>query len=216
REHGRAYPFGWLGVLVDAPPADHELLYARHERGFALCSMRSATRSRYYVQVPEGERAQDWSDARFFDELRRRLPDDVAERVTPAPSLEKSVAPLRSFVAEPMRFGRLFLAGDAAHIVPPTGAKGLNLALGDVHYLSEALIARIRDGDETGIDGYSAKALARVWRAERFSWRMTGLMHEFPDETPFERRMKDAEFAELEASRAARAALAENYVGAPL
>ncbi len=211
----RAYPFGWLGLLADVPPADHELVYANHERGFALASMRSPTRSRYYVQVPLGEKVEDWSDERFFDELRARLPPDVAERVTPGPSLEKSIAPLRSFVAEPLRFGRLFLAGDAAHIVPPTGAKGLNLAASDVHYLSEALIEHFTDGSEAALDRYSARALARVWQAERFSWWMTSITHRFPDRSPFETRLQRAELDHLALSPAAATAVAQSYAGLP-
>jgi p-hydroxybenzoate 3-monooxygenase len=211
----RAYPFGWLGLLADVPPASHELVYASHERGFALCSMRSLTRSRYYVQVPIEERPEDWSDARFFDELRRRLPDRVAAGVTPGRSIEKSVAPLRSFVAEPMRFGRLFLAGDAAHIVPPTGAKGLNLAASDVHYLATALIEHYRDGSDAGLEAYSERALRRVWRAERFSWWMTSLLHRFPEDGAFGRRVKLVELDYIASSHAAATALAENYVGMP-
>ena len=211
----RAYPFGWLGVLADVPPCSHELIYAGHERGFALCSMRSLTRSRYYIQCASDEDPAAWPDARFFDELRRRLDPDAAARVVEGPSIEKSVAPLRSFVAEPLRFGRLFLAGDAAHIVPPTGAKGLNLAAGDAHYLARALAEFYAEGSTAGIDHYSARALARIWKAERFSWWMTNLLHRFPQHSPFERRMQDAEIAYLESSTAARTALAENYVGLP-
>ena len=211
----RAYPFGWLGVLADVPPCSHELIYAGHERGFALCSMRSLTRSRYYIQCAADEDPAAWPDARFFDELRRRLDPDAAARVVEGPSIEKSVAPLRSFVAEPLRFGRLFLAGDAAHIVPPTGAKGLNLAAGDAHYLARALTEFYAEGSSAGVDHYSARALARIWKAERFSWWMTNLLHRFPQHSPFERRMQDAEIAYLESSAAARTALAENYVGLP-
>lgn len=211
----RVYPFGWLGLLVDRPPAAHELVYARHERGFALCSMRSATRSRYYVQVPLEERVENWSDEAFYDELRRRLPAEVADTLQTGPSLEKSIAPLRSFVAEPMRFGRLFLAGDAAHIVPPTGAKGLNLAASDVRYLFDALREHYRDSSDAGLDNYSARALARIWKAERFSWWMTGLLHRFPERSAFEERMQHAELDYLVSSPAASAAMAENYVGLP-
>jgi len=211
----RIYPFGWLGLLVDRPPAAHELVYANHERGFALCSMRSAERSRYYVQVPLDEKVESWSDDAFFDELRRRLPAEVAEAVQTGPSLEKSIAPLRSFVAEPMRFGRLFLAGDAAHIVPPTGAKGLNLAASDIRYLFDAFREHYRDGSNAGLDGYSARALARVWKAERFSWWMTNLLHRFPERDGFDRRIQEAEFDYLVHSRAAATAVAENYVGLP-
>ncbi|MCX5496051.1 4-hydroxybenzoate 3-monooxygenase [Kaistia dalseonensis] len=215
QEFERVYPFGWLGVLADVPPAAHELVYASAERGFALCSMRSATRSRYYVQVSLDEEVEDWSDERFFDELRRRLPEDVAAAVTVGPSIEKSIAPLRSFVAEPMRFGRLFLAGDAAHIVPPTGAKGLNLAASDIHYLSQSLIEHYRDRSDTGIATYSQRALARIWKAERFSWWMTGLLHKFPANTPFEQRMQRAEFDHIANSTVGSAGVAENYVGLP-
>jgi p-hydroxybenzoate 3-monooxygenase len=212
----RIYPFGWLGVLADVPPCSHELIYAGHDRGFALCSMRSATRSRYYIQCPSDERVEGWSDDRFWDELRRRLDPEAAEKLVTGPSIEKSVAPLRSFVAEPMRFGRLFLAGDAAHIVPPTGAKGLNLAAGDAFYLSEAFAAYYADKTSEGIDRYSARALDRIWKTERFSWAMTKLLHRFPSDNPFEDRMQHAEFAYLESSRAAQTALAENYIGLPL
>ena len=209
----RVYPFGWLGILADVPPVSHELIYAGEERGFALCSMRSMTRSRYYVQCGLDEKVEDWSDERFWDELRRRLDPASAEAIVTGPSIEKSIAPLRSFVAEPMRFGKLFLAGDAAHIVPPTGAKGLNLAAGDVHYLSEALIERYVERSDAVIEAYSAKALARVWKAERFSWWLTSLMHHFPDKSGFERRMQRAELDYLVSSDHAMAALAENYVG---
>jgi p-hydroxybenzoate 3-monooxygenase len=216
RTFERVYPFGWLGVLADVPPCSHELIYAGHGRGFALCSMRSAARSRYYIQVPADHTAEAWSDAAFWDELRRRLDPEAAAAVVTGPSLEKSVAPLRSFVAEPLRFGRLFLAGDAAHIVPPTGAKGLNLAAGDAHYLAEALAEFYREGSTAGIDAYSATALSRIWKAERFSWSLTMLLHRFDHFTPFEQRMQATEFAYLENSVAARTALAENYVGLPL
>ena len=211
----RTYPFGWLGILADAHPAADELVYANHERGFALCSMRSASRARYYLQCPIDENPADWSDARFYDELRLRAGPGVAAALDPAPSIEKSVAPLRSFVAEPMRHGRLFLAGDAAHIVPPTGAKGLNLAMADVALLSEALIELFTERSPAGIDHYSPRALARVWRTERFSWAMTTMLHAFPDSDPFSRRLQRAEFDALAHSRAAQVLLAENYVGAP-
>jgi len=211
----RVYPFGWLGVLADVPPCSHELIYAGHDRGFALCSMRSATRSRYYVQCRSDDDARRWSDDMFWDELRRRLDPAAAACVVTGPSIEKSIAPLRSFVAEPLRFGRLFLAGDAAHIVPPTGAKGLNLAAGDVHYLSEAMIEFYQDQSEAGLDAYSARALDRIWKAERFSWSLTTLLHRFDTSTPFERRMQDAEFALLQSSETAQRALAESYVGLP-
>ncbi|WP_174278852.1 4-hydroxybenzoate 3-monooxygenase [Sphingomonas bacterium] len=212
----RAYPFGWLGVLADVPPCDGELIYASHDRGFALASMRSPTRSRYYLQVGLDERLEDWPDERFWEELSTRLGDGVAARVTRGPSIEKSIAPLRSFVAEPMRHGRLFLAGDAAHIVPPTGAKGLNLASSDVAYLSEALIGWYSRGDEAGLAGYGARALARVWKSERFSWYLTKLMHRFPEDGAFERRMQTAELDYIAGSTAAQTSIAENYVGLPL
>ncbi|HET6159947.1 MAG TPA: 4-hydroxybenzoate 3-monooxygenase [Dongiaceae bacterium] len=209
----RVYPFGWLGVLADVPPVSPELVYVNHERGFALCSMRSTMRSRYYIQCDASEHVENWSDDAFWSELRRRLDKDAAAHLVTGPSIEKSIAPLRSFVAEPMRFGRMFLAGDAAHIVPPTGAKGLNLAASDVHYLSEALIEYYRSGSEKALDGYSARALARVWKAERFSWWMTSLLHRFPDTGPFGQRIQLAELDYLVGSRAASTALAENYVG---
>ena len=211
----RQYPFGWLGVLAEVPPADRELVYANHASGFALCSMRSTHRSRYYVQCPLDDRVEDWSDQRFWDELRRRLPAVVAEAVTTGPSFEKSIAPLRSFVAEPMRFGRLFLVGDAAHIVPPTGAKGLNLAASDVRYLFSGLRDFYREKSPAGIDAYSAKALARVWKAVRFSWWMTTMLHRFPDTGEFGQRIQEAELDYLVHSQAASTALAENYVGLP-
>ncbi|AZO22805.1 MULTISPECIES: 4-hydroxybenzoate 3-monooxygenase [unclassified Mesorhizobium] len=211
----RQYPFGWLGVLAEVPPADHELIYANHERGFALCSMRSPHRSRYYVQVPADERVEAWSDDRFWDELRRRLPPQTAAAVTTGPSFEKSIAPLRSFVAEPMRFGRLFLVGDAAHIVPPTGAKGLNLAASDVRYLFAGLREFYSGRSEAGLDAYSAKALARVWKAVRFSWWMTTILHRFPETGEFGQRIQEAELDYLVHSKAASTALAENYVGLP-
>lgn len=210
----RLYPFGWLGVLVDQPPVADELVYAHHARGFALCSQRSTTRSRYYVQVPSDARLEEWSDARFWDELRARLAPATAEVLRIGTPIEKSIAPLRSFVAEPLRFGSLFLAGDAAHIVPPTGAKGLNLAMGDVAILADALIEHF-EGSAAGLDAYSARALARIWKAERFSWWMTSLLHTFPETGPFGRRIQRAEFDYLVFSRAARQSLAENYVGLP-
>lgn len=211
----KVYPFGWLGLLADVPPCDHELIYANHPRGFALCSMRSPTRSRYYVQVSLDEDVAAWSDQRFWDELRRRLDPEAAAAVTTGPSIEKSIAPLRSFVAEPLRFGRLFLAGDAAHIVPPTGAKGLNLAASDVHYLAEGLRDYYRDNSEAGINAYSARALDRIWKAERFSWTLTMLLHRFDSMNPFEQRMQEADFRYLENSRAAQTTIAENYIGLP-
>jgi p-hydroxybenzoate 3-monooxygenase len=211
----RVYPFGWLGLLADVPPVSDELIYVNHERGFALCSMRSSTRSRYYLQCHAVEHPEDWPDEKFWAELRRRLDEATAARLTTGTSIEKSLAPLRSFVAEPMRFGRLLLAGDAAHIVPPTGAKGLNLAASDIYYLSEALIDYYRTGSEKGLETYSARALARVWKAERFSWWMTSLLHRFPDTGPFGRRIQLAELEYLIGSRAAMTMLAENYVGLP-
>lgn len=211
----RAYPLGWLGLLAEVPPADRELIYAHHSRGFALCSMRSPTRSRYYLQVPLEESPEDWSDQRFWDELRLRLPRQTAEAVTAGPSFEKSVAPLRSFVAEPMRFGRLALVGDAAHIVPPTGAKGLNLAASDVRYLFEALRGLFGENTTAGLDAYSARALSRVWKAVRFSWWMTTVLHRFPETGDFGQRIQEAELDYLVHSRAASTALAENYVGLP-
>jgi p-hydroxybenzoate 3-monooxygenase len=211
----RVYPFGWLGVLVDQPPVADELIYAHHERGFALCSQRSPSRSRYYVQVPADEQVAAWSDARFWDELRTRLDPATAAAIRTGPSLEKSIAPLRSFVAEPLRFGALFLAGDAAHIVPPTGAKGLNLAMSDVGALADALIEHYVENSSAGISGYSSKVLDRIWKAERFSWWMTSLLHTFPDTSPFGRRIQRAEFDYLTASLAAQQSLAENYTGLP-
>ncbi len=215
RTFEKIYPFGWLGILADVPPVSHELIYANHPRGFALCSMRSQTRSRYYLQCALDEKVEEWSDQRFWDELRRRLPTHHAEALTTGASFEKSIAPLRSFVAEPMRFGRLFLVGDAAHIVPPTGAKGLNLAASDVHYLFEALLEHYQDRSNAGIDAYSAHALARVWKAVRFSWWMTTMLHRFPDTSDFDQKIQEAELDYLTHSRAASTALAENYVGLP-
>ena len=211
----RVYPFGWLGVLVDQPPVADELIYAHHERGFALCSQRSHTRSRYYVQVPTDEKVENWSDDRFWDELRARLNPATAEALKTGASIEKSIAPLRSFVAEPLRFGKLFLAGDAAHIVPPTGAKGLNLAMSDVAVLADALIEHCVEKSSAGIDAYSTKVLARIWKAERFSWWMTSLLHTFPDTGSFGRRIQRAEFDYLSGSLAAQQSLAENYTGLP-
>jgi p-hydroxybenzoate 3-monooxygenase len=211
----KVYPFGWLGILAEVAPVSHELIYANHPRGFALCSMRSATRSRYYIQCALDEKVEDWSDDRFWDELRRRLPVHHAEALITAPSFEKSIAPLRSFVAEPMRFGSLFLVGDAAHIVPPTGAKGLNLAASDVHYLFNGLREHYEDRSEAGIDAYSERALARVWKAVRFSWWMTTMMHRFPETGDFDQKIQEAELDYLTHSRAASTALAENYVGLP-
>jgi p-hydroxybenzoate 3-monooxygenase len=212
----KVYPFGWLGVLADVPPVSHELIYANTERGFALCSMRSPTRSRFYLQVPSGEKAQSWSDEAFWAELRKRLDPEAREHLVTGPSIEKSIAPLRSFVAEPMRFGSLFLAGDAAHIVPPTGAKGLNLAASDVKYLSSAFIEFYQDKSRAGIDHYSEKCLRRVWKAERFSWWFTSLMHRFTEAGAFGQKLQEAELDYLVGSTAASTALAENYVGLPL
>ncbi|MDB5806828.1 MAG: 4-hydroxybenzoate 3-monooxygenase [Betaproteobacteria bacterium] len=216
RTYEKVYPFGWLGVLADVPPLSDELVYVNSERGFALCSMRSSTRSRYYLQCPLTDRAEDWSDQAFWGELHKRLDPAGRERLVTGPSIEKSIAPLRSFVAEPMRFGKLFLAGDAAHIVPPTGAKGLNLASSDVKYLSAALIEHYRDKSDAGLGTYSAKCLARVWRAERFSWWFTSLMHRFPENGEFGQKIQEAELGYLVNSRAASLAMAENYVGLPL
>ncbi len=216
REFERVYPFGWLGILADVPPCHHELIYANHERGFALASMRSPTRSRYYIDVPLTERVEDWSDDRLWDELAVRLGPEAAAGITRGPALEKSIAPLRSYVFEPMYHGSLLLCGDAAHIVPPTGAKGLNLAASDVHYAAEALTGWFRRGDGDAIAGYSAKALARVWKSERFSWSLTKLMHRFPEDGPFERAMQVAELDYIASSTAAQTAIAENYVGLPV
>jgi p-hydroxybenzoate 3-monooxygenase len=210
----RAYPFGWLGVMSETPPVG-EVIYARHERGFALASLRKPMLSRYYLQCPLDTQIADWPDDRFWDELKRRFPDDIARRIVTGPSIEKSIAPLRSFVAEPMRYGRLFLAGDAAHIVPPTGAKGLNLAISDVFYLQRALAAHFGKGDDRYLESYSDMALRRVWAAERFSWQLTKLMHVFPDDDDFETRIKLSEFDHLHRSKHAAAVIAEQYAGLP-
>ncbi|MFC6279795.1 MULTISPECIES: 4-hydroxybenzoate 3-monooxygenase [Polaromonas] len=216
-EFERTYPFGWLGILADVPPVSpHAIVYANSERGFALCSMRSLTRSRYYVQCPIDDKVEQWSDDTFWDEIRRRVDPELAERIITGPSIEKSIAPLRSFVAEPMRFGTLFLAGDAAHIVPPTGAKGLNLAASDVKYLSSAFIEHYIGKTDAGIDSYSERCLRRVWRAERFSWWLTSLLHRFPDTGGFGQKIQEAELEYLVNSKAASTSLAENYVGLPL
>jgi p-hydroxybenzoate 3-monooxygenase len=212
----KIYPFGWLGILADTPPVSDELIYAHTARGFALCSMRSATRSRYYVQVPADTDVAQWSDEAFWNELRARLDPEARDALVTGPSIEKSIAPLRSSVTEPMRFGRLFLAGDAAHIVPPTGAKGLNLAASDVGFLFEAMVAFYRDASTAGIDGYSQRCLRRVWRAERFSWWFTSLTHRFPEAGDFGHKMQEAELGYIVSSKAAATALAENYVGLPL
>ena len=215
KEFERVYPFGWLGVLSRTKPVSPELIYAKHERGFALCSLRSQVLSRYYVQVPLTDKPEDWSDDAFWTELKRRLPADVAARLQTGPSIEKSIAPLRSFVAEPMRYGRLFLAGDSAHIVPPTGARGLNSAASDIYYLYHALVEHYKQGSDVGIDAYSERALARVWKAQRFSWWMTTMLHRFPDNSPYENRLQDIELAYLFSSENAQRTLAENYVGLP-
>jgi p-hydroxybenzoate 3-monooxygenase len=216
REFERVYPFGWLGILADVPPCHSELIYSNSERGFALASMRSSTRSRYYIQVPLTEQIENWPEERLWDELALRFDPISQHKVTRGPALEMSIAPLRSYVFETMRHGRLFLAGDAAHIVPPTGAKGLNLAASDVLYLSEALIAHFASGEEQALLDYEARALARIWKAERFSWSLTKLMHRFPEDGPFERRMQIAELDYLAGSTAMQTAIAENYVGLPL
>ena len=215
RTFEKVYPFGWLGVLSRTPPVSHELLYSNHERGFALCSMRSPTLSRYYVQCALGDKVEQWSDDAFWDELRRRLDPATAQALVTGASIEKSIAPLRSFVAEPMRFGRVFLAGDAAHIVPPTGAKGLNLAASDVRYLSRALVEFYAEHSSAGIDHYSERCLRRIWKAERFSWWFTGLMHLFPDSGAIGQRLQRAELDYLVGSQAAATVMAENYVGLP-
>jgi p-hydroxybenzoate 3-monooxygenase len=215
RNYERVYPFGWLGILSETPPVSPELIYVSHERGFALCSMRSLTRSRLYLQCRLDDNIEDWPDERFWDELKLRLDPDAAASIVTGPSIEKSIAPLRSFVAEPMRFGRIFLAGDAGHIVPPTGAKGLNLAASDVFYLWQALSQFYQTGSTEGLDGYSDRALARVWQAERFSSWMTSLLHLFPERSPFERKLQRAELEFLARSTAAQTALAENYIGLP-
>ncbi|WP_407315323.1 4-hydroxybenzoate 3-monooxygenase [Pseudomonas sp. nanlin1] len=211
----RVYPFGWLGVLADTPPVNEELVYASHPRGFALCSMRSATRTRYYVQVDANEQVADWSDERFWDELKLRLPEDLASRLVTGPSIEKSIAPLRSFVVEPMQYGRLFLVGDAAHIVPPTGAKGLNLAASDVSTLFDLLCETYQNGRSELLERYSEVCLRRVWKAERFSWWMTSVLHRFPDADPFSQRIQQAELDYFVGSEAGRRTIAENYVGLP-
>lgn len=216
REFEKIYPFGWLGILSDTPPVHEELIYANSPRGFALCSQRSDTRSRYYLQVPLTDKVEDWSDQAFWQELRLRLDPEAREKLITGPSIEKSVAPLRSFVTEPMRFGRMFLAGDAAHIVPPTGAKGLNLAATDVKYLSSALIEFYQDKTEAGIDHYSERCLRRIWRAERFSWWFTGLMHRFPENGEIGQKFQEAELDYIINSEAASRSVAENYVGLPL
>lgn len=215
REFEKVYPFGWLGVLSETPPLHEELIYANHPRGFALASMRNPMLSRYYVQVPLTDRVDDWSDDRFWSELTARLPQDAVQSLITGPSVEKSIAPLRSFVSEPMQHGALFLCGDAAHIVPPTGAKGLNLAASDVHYLSEGLIAHYGSGDRSGLEGYSQTALARVWQAMRFSWSVTTMMHHFPDHTAYDRQMQRVELMQLNSNPTAQKLFAQNYTGLP-
>jgi p-hydroxybenzoate 3-monooxygenase len=215
REYEKVYPFGWLGILSRTPPVEHELIYAAHDRGFALASMRNPMLSRYYIQVPLTDRVETWSDEAFWTEFKARMPAPVAARLVTGPSIEKSIAPLRSFVTEPMRWGRLFLCGDAAHIVPPTGAKGLNLAASDVFYLFDGLTQFYRTGQSEGIDAYSQRALARIWQAMRFSWSLTMMMHRFPDASDYDRRMQDTELAQLERSATAQRLMAENYTGLP-
>ncbi|MAY87814.1 MAG: 4-hydroxybenzoate 3-monooxygenase [Pseudooceanicola sp.] len=215
REYEKVSPFGWLGILSEPPPVNDELIYASSTRGFALCSMRNAKLSRYYIQCDLSDKPESWSDTAFWDELRRRIPEQAADTLVTGPAIEKSIAPLRSFVSEPMRWGRLFLCGDAAHIVPPTGAKGLNSAASDVFYLHRGLIQHYNEGDSVGLDTYSEKALARVWKVERFSWWMTSLLHRFPEHSGFDLRMQQAEISYLRESEAAQAALAQNYVGLP-
>ncbi|MFK7834956.1 MAG: 4-hydroxybenzoate 3-monooxygenase [Sulfitobacter sp.] len=214
-EYEKVYPFGWLGILSETPPVDEELIYANSTRGFALCSMRNENLSRYYVQCSMADHVDNWSDADFWTELKRRLPQEITDKLVTGPSIEKSIAPLRSFVTEPMRWGRLFLCGDAAHIVPPTGAKGLNTAASDVHYLFEGLQTWYQDQDTSGLDHYSERALSRVWKTERFSWWFSSLMHRFADQSPFDLRMQQAELEFLRSNTAAQQAFAENYVGLP-
>lgn len=214
-EYEKVYPFGWLGLLSDTPPVHEELIYSNSERGFALCSQRSWTRSRYYIQCSLSDRAEDWSDQMFWDELRRRLPAETADKLVTGPSIEKSIAPLRSFVTEPMRWGRLFLCGDAAHIVPPTGAKGLNTAASDIHYLYHGLMQFYEEKDSEGIDRYSEKALARIWKAERFSWNTTMMLHRFPDMNGFDLKMQRADLEFLRDNADAQKVFATNYVGLP-
>ncbi len=214
-EYERVYPFGWLGVLSRTKPVSAELIYAKHERGFALCSLRSQMLSRYYIQISLDDKLEDWPDDRFWKELKQRLPKDVAAALITGPSIEKSIAPLRSFVAEPMRYGNLFLAGDAAHIVPPTGARGLNSAASDIYYLYHAMVKHYKHGDDTGLDNYSKKALARVWKGQRFSWWMTQLLHKFPDNSGFDNHLQQTDLEYLFSSDKALASLAENYVGLP-
>jgi p-hydroxybenzoate 3-monooxygenase len=215
REYEKVYPFGWLGILSETRPAHDELIYASSDAGFALCSMRNEALSRYYVQCDVSDDLANWSDDRFWDELKRRIPEQYADTIETGPSIEKSIAPLRSFVCEPMQWGRLFLCGDAAHIVPPTGAKGLNTAASDVHYLAEALVQAYVENDPSGVETYSERALARVWKAERFSWWMTSLLHHFPEQSEFDRKMQQAEITFLASNAEAQSVLAQNYVGLP-
>lgn len=214
-EYEKIYPFGWLGVLSETPPAHHELIYSNSARGFALCSQRNSNLSRYYIQCELTDSVHQWPDEAFWDELKRRIPEEVADTMVTGPSVEKSIAPLRSFVCEPMQWGRMFLCGDAAHIVPPTGAKGLNSAAADVHYLSEGLINHYSNNDSRGLEGYSKKALERMWKTERFSWWMTNLLHRFPDQSTFDQKMQRAELEFLAENQSAVAVLAQNYVGLP-
>lgn len=215
KEFERVYPFGWLGILANTPPLADELIYANSEHGFALASMRHENLVRHYVQVPLTDKVEDWSDERFWTEFKKRMPKDIADKVIMAPSIEKSIAPLRSFVSEPLKYGNMFLVGDSAHIVPPTGAKGLNLAASDVFYLKNALISALKDGDFSGVEGYSEQALARIWKAMRFSWQMTTTMHQFEGEDGFTAQMRNATFDHLKTSETARRDLAENYIGLP-
>ena len=215
REYEKVYPFGWLGILSETPPVNHELIYANSSRGFALCSMRNDHLSRYYIQCSLSDHPHDWTDAAFWEELKRRIPSETADKLITGPSIEKSIAPLRSFVTEPMRWGRLFLCGDAAHIVPPTGAKGLNTAASDVHYLYHSLKGFYLDGTTDGMDAYSERALSRVWKAERFSWWFSSLMHRYPDQSEFDLKMQVAELEFLRSNEAAQKAMAQNYVGLP-
>ena len=215
KEYEKVYPFGWLGILSETPPVNEELIYSNSKRGFALCSMRNQNLSRYYIQCSLSDSPDVWTDDAFWKELRRRIPKHVADKLVTGPSIEKSIAPLRSFVTEPMRWGRLFLCGDAAHIVPPTGAKGLNTAASDVHYLYRALTQFYHDNDSTGIDTYSERALARVWKAERFSWATTNMLHRYPDQSEFDLKMQRADIDFLRTNKAAQKAFAENYVGLP-
>ncbi|SNS31318.1 4-hydroxybenzoate 3-monooxygenase [Antarctobacter heliothermus] len=215
KEYEKLYPFGWLGVLSETPPVHEELIYASSERGFALCSMRNEKLSRYYIQCSLSDSPEDWTDDAFWEELKRRIPTEAAETLVTGPTIEKSIAPLRSFVTEPMRWGRLFLCGDAAHIVPPTGAKGLNTAASDIHYLYNGLVQFYRSGDSVGIDSYSEKALARIWKAERFSWWMTTLLHRFPDQNAFDLKIQLADIEFLRSNRDAQSVMAQNYIGLP-